>query len=75
MPTGVRLGSMSLRAAEDPEAERDDEGRFVGFVAPHFPLVVPRPWFDLYPPDRLPPVKRHPRDGHRRHPWVEADGQ
>ena len=45
---------------------------FLGFVAPHFPLVVPQPWFDLYPPDRLPPAKLHPRDGHRRHPWVEA---
>ena len=45
---------------------------FLGFVAPHFPLVVPRPWFDLYPPDRLPPAKLHPRDGHPRHPWVEA---
>ena len=57
-------------------AERAGTGRpwclFVGFVAPHFPLVVPRPWFDLYPADRLPPVKLHPRDGHPRHPWVEA---
>lgn len=44
---------------------------FVGLVAPHFPLVVPREYFDLYPADRLPPVKLHPRDGHRRHPWVE----
>ena len=57
-------------------SERADTGRpwclFVGFVAPHFPLVVPRSWFDLYPADRLPPVKLHPRDGHPRHPWVEA---
>ena len=57
-------------------AERAGTGRpwclFVGFVAPHFPLVVPRSWFDLYPADRLPPVKLHPRDGHPRHPWVEA---
>ena len=45
---------------------------FLGFVAPHFPLVVPQPWFDLYPPDRLPRAKLHPRDGHPRHPWVEA---
>ena len=57
-------------------AERADSDRpwclFVGFVAPHFPLVVPQPWFDPYPPDRLPPAKLHPRDGHPRHPWVEA---
>ena len=45
---------------------------FVGLVAPHFPLVVPQPWFDLYPADRLPRAKLHPRDGWPRHPWVEA---
>ncbi len=44
---------------------------YVGLVAPHFPLVVPREFFDLYPIDTLPEVKLHPRDGYRRHPWVE----
>lgn len=27
---------------------------FVSFVTPHFPLVVPQEYFDLYPPDSLP---------------------
>ncbi len=44
---------------------------FVGLVAPHFPLVVPKRFYDLYPTDRLPPVKLHPRDGYERHPWVD----
>ncbi len=44
---------------------------FVGLVAPHFPLVVPKRFYDLYPHDRLPPAKLHPKDGYRRHPWVE----
>jgi choline-sulfatase len=44
---------------------------YVGLVAPHFPLIVPREYLDLYPPDSLPPVKLHPDDGHQRHPWVE----
>ncbi len=44
---------------------------YVGLVAPHFPLVVPQEYFDLYPLDSLPPVKLHPDDGHSRHPWVE----
>ncbi|MEO0634064.1 MAG: sulfatase-like hydrolase/transferase, partial [Pseudomonadota bacterium] len=44
---------------------------YVGLVAPHFPLVVPQEYFDLYPPDTLPAVKQHPADGHLRHPWVE----
>ncbi|MCL4151032.1 UNVERIFIED_CONTAM: hypothetical protein GTU68_037047, partial [Idotea baltica] len=44
---------------------------YVGLVAPHFPLVVPQEFYDLYPLDSLPPVKLHPDDGHSRHPWVE----
>ncbi|MEY8841850.1 sulfatase-like hydrolase/transferase [Cribrihabitans sp. XS_ASV171] len=44
---------------------------YVGLVAPHFPLVVPQEFYDLYPHDRLPKAKLHPRDGHERHPWVE----
>ncbi|MFN3146421.1 MAG: sulfatase-like hydrolase/transferase [Paracoccaceae bacterium] len=44
---------------------------YVGLVAPHFPLVVPQEFYDLYPTDSLPPVKLHPRDGHARHPWVD----
>ena len=44
---------------------------YVGLVAPHFPLVVPPEFYALYPPETLPPVKLHPKDGHARHPWVE----
>ncbi|MBX2880455.1 MAG: sulfatase-like hydrolase/transferase [Granulosicoccus sp.] len=44
---------------------------FVGLVAPHFPLVVPQPFYDLYPADLLPEPKLHPSEGYQRHPWVE----
>ncbi|MEM7299537.1 MAG: sulfatase-like hydrolase/transferase [Pseudomonadota bacterium] len=44
---------------------------YVGLVAPHFPLVVPKEFYDLYPADMLPPVKLHPDEGYQRHPWVE----
>ncbi|NNE79544.1 MAG: sulfatase-like hydrolase/transferase [Silicimonas sp.] len=44
---------------------------YVGLVAPHFPLVVPQEYFDLYPPDSLPEPKLHPNTGYTRHPWVE----
>jgi len=30
---------------------------FVSFIAPHFPLIVPREYFDLYPLDQIPPIK------------------
>jgi len=44
---------------------------FVGLVAPHFPLIAPARFYDLYPPDELPTPKLRPADGYRRHPWVE----
>ena len=44
---------------------------YVGLVAPHFPLVVPQEYYDLYPPETLPDVKLHPATGYIRHPWVE----
>lgn len=44
---------------------------YVGLVAPHFPLVVPQEFYDLYPTDSLPEVKLHPDTGYTRHPWVE----
>jgi choline-sulfatase len=44
---------------------------YVGLVAPHFPLVCPEAFYDLYPTKDLPEVKLHPSQGYHRHPWVE----
>jgi choline-sulfatase len=45
---------------------------FVGFVLPHFPLVAPPEFFDLYPLDRM-PLPRFYRDGERpEHPVLNA---
>lgn len=59
--------------------DRDGEGSdaepwvlYVGFVAPHFPLVVPKQYYDLYPLDDLTLPKLLPRDGHAHHPWIRA---
>lgn len=43
---------------------------YVGLVAPHFPLVAPQDFYDLYPHEMLPEVKRHPKDGFANHPWI-----
>lgn len=43
---------------------------FVGMVAPHFPLVAPKKYFDRYPPDAIEPSKLLPVDGHAHHPWI-----
>jgi len=47
---------------------------YVGFVAPHFPLVVPQEYLDRFPFSEIPDPKLHPRDGHARHPWNFAIG-
>ena len=44
---------------------------FLGFVAPHMPLMVPQRYLDLYPLESIPLPKLMPRDGIARHPWVE----
>lgn len=44
---------------------------YVGLVAPHFPLVCPKEFYDIYASLDIPQSKLHPRDGHPRHPWVE----
>jgi choline-sulfatase len=44
---------------------------FVGFVAPHFPLVVPQRFLDAIDIDAVPLPLLHPDRGYRRHPWVQ----
>lgn len=44
---------------------------YVGFVAPHFPLVAPAQFFELYRRDDLPEPKLHPRTGYKLHPWLQ----
>lgn len=48
---------------------------YVGMVAPHFPLVVPQEYFDLYSLERIPEPKLSPPTGYERHPWVEKQNQ
>ncbi len=44
---------------------------YVGLVAPHFPLVCPQEFYDLYSRAGLPEPKLSPATGYKRHPWVE----
>lgn len=56
-----------------PAAARDARPAllFAGLVAPHFPLIVPQPYLDLYPLAELPWPKLRAETGYRRHPWVQ----
>lgn len=43
---------------------------YVGLVAPHFPLIVPQEFYDLYAQEEIPESKLRPRDGYNQHPWI-----
>ena len=45
---------------------------FVGFVAPHFPLVVPERYLAQIDMAAIPDPRLHPNDGYPRHPWVQC---
>jgi len=45
---------------------------FVSFVCPHFPLIAPQRFYDMYPPKDMPLPEPHPDRGYARHPWAEA---
>jgi len=45
---------------------------FVGFVAPHFPLIAPKRFVDLYPPSAMQLAKLTSRNAYIRHPWADA---
>ena len=47
-------------------------GYFVGFVAPHFPLIAPPEFAALYPTEQMRHPKLRPETGYRRHPWLQA---
>lgn len=43
---------------------------FCSFVCPHFPLIAPQEFYDLYPHDLLETPKGAARD-YQLHPWIE----
>ena len=59
---------LKARASDEPGAPWC---LYVGLVAPHFPLVVPQEFFDMYPADMLPEPKLGAHTDYEKHPWVE----
>ena len=68
-----RIADLAVAWLEERAAAPDAKPwmLFLGFVAPHMPLMVPQKYLDLYPLDRIELPKLLPRAGYRRHPWVE----
>lgn len=45
---------------------------FVSMVSPHFPMMAPQAFYDMYPVDEIPMPKMHPAREGERHPWIDA---
>ena len=45
---------------------------FVSFVTPHYPLVAPDEFFDLYPVDEMPMQKLDHHTDYQHHPWMDG---
>lgn len=45
---------------------------YVGFVSPHFPLIAPPEFYDLYPEDQVPWPLMYGRDERPSHPFTDA---
>ena len=48
---------------------------YIGLVAPHFPLVVPQKYFDMYPRETLPDIKLDPYRGYKMHAWISKQNE
>ena len=45
---------------------------YVGFVSPHFPLIAPPAFYDLYPEDTVAWPDMYEQDRRPRHPFIDA---
>ena len=45
---------------------------FISYLSPHFPLIVPQKYIDLYPLDEISLPKTLSAEGHSGHPWWET---
>lgn len=60
-----------LREEARPAADRP-WATFVSFVRPHYPLICPKEYRDLYDPERLPPIRFDGSKAEYRHPVINA---
>jgi choline-sulfatase len=45
---------------------------FVGFVLPHFPLIAPQKYYDMYPENSLPWPRMYRESDHIKHPVIKT---
>ena len=54
---------------EAPKYRDKPWAMYVGFVAPHFPLIAPQEFYDMYPVDKVPFPDMYAQDQRPRHPF------
>jgi len=57
---------------EAPKAGAKPWALYVGFVAPHFPLIAPDAFYDLYPEDKVPWPDMYDAAERPSHPFTDA---
>ena len=71
----VVLKTLNWLEQKKKNNETDPWCLYVGLVAPHFPLVVPQKYFDMYPRESLPDIKLDPVNGYTMHPWIAKQNE
>jgi choline-sulfatase len=59
-------------ANEAPKHTDKPWALYVGFVSPHFPLIAPPEFYDMYPEDKVPWPDMYSADERPRHPFTDA---
>ncbi|MBH63238.1 MAG: sulfatase [Alphaproteobacteria bacterium] len=59
-------------AEEAPRRSDKPWALYVSFVTPHYPLIAPEEYFDLYSPDDIPMPRMYGEDKRPRHPVIDT---
>ena len=57
---------------EAPKHRAKPWALYVGFVSPHFPLIAPPEFFNLYPEEKVPWPDLYDAEDRPRHPFIDA---
>ena len=55
-----------------PQLKSKPWALYVGFASPHFPLIAPPQFYDMYPEDAVPWPEMYAPDERPRHPFTDA---
>lgn len=65
-----RVADIAVQWLQDAAGAQRPWVLFVSFATPHYPLVAPKEFFDLYPIERMPDPKYGFGSGYQPHPWL-----